>query len=209
MKSLPTGMSATDIGQWLNHGWFLFKADKDSPAELGQLQGGGEDWTVRGLDGEMHNMVTKYVFPTWPLCGAVNTERGFAVYIQRVQARQYRRTYNIQCVDMTVPRKWDIMKRFGTEIMADLTPDTGWLVERIFNPQYYTFTEAYMRMSGERWVSVAINSHLMISGSPDDFAVYYRNDLVGTVTNGRLTPIGASQKRLGRIIKFFDGRVTL
>ena len=207
MKCLPSNISADDINQWLGGGWFLAKRDADSALEPAMLTTHDGEWEWKDMSDGVHRLVKDFAFPHWPQCGAVNLE-GYAVVVERRQSRQYRRTYNDRCVAVHTPRKWDVMKKFGTEA-GTLTANHDQVVRAVFSPVYYTYGQAVQKIEQERWLSVALNSHLVIAGCADEYLVYYRNKLIGKISNGRITPLGTQAGRIRRIIKFFEGRVTL
>lgn len=206
MNCLPSNLRLEDIDQWLSGGWFLFQSGDDSAPEPASLTGVDGEYGAQLMDGSRYPLKPDATFPFWPACGAVNLN-GYAVYLERLQQRQYRRTYNTSCINMHLPRKWDVMKRYGTAVSA-LTADSEDVVRAVFSPIYYTFSQA-INMLDENWVSIALNPHLIVSGRNGEYHVYYRNKLIGTVSQGRITPIGSQQSRIRRIIKFFEGRVSL
>jgi hypothetical protein len=70
---------------------------------------------------------------------------------------------------------------------------------------YYTYTQALNMMETGQATSVALNPHLIVAGQ----LVYYRNHLVAKMDGQRIIPMGCDNARIRRIIKFFEGRVTL
>jgi hypothetical protein len=138
------------------------------------------------------------------MCGAVNLD-GYAVFINRQSRQQYRRTYNSRCLTVDVPRKWDVMKAAGT---LTVTADSADVVNAAFNPVYYSYSDAMLKLS-EGCVTVALNPHLVLAGDGDNMLVYYRCELVGKIVRNQLVPIGGDETRLRRLLKFFDGRITL
>lgn len=204
MISLPSGIGWDDVRQWLAGGWFLFRSTPDGalrPAQLHERH--DEYWTVRDLDGRTFRCIRSNTFPFWPQCGAINLD-GYAVYVTRAQRRLYRRTYNDQCTSITVPRKWDVMKRAGTKA-GRLTPNSEMVVAAVFSPKYYTYSEALIMMESGQAVSVALNPHVIVAGE----MVYYRNNLVAQIAEGKITPMDAEDRQVSRILKFFEGRVRL
>lgn len=203
MMSIPDDLAVHDIGQWLNGGWYLFKRNDDSAPEPAKLGTRRDEYCNIDLEGEAHDLVNDMTFPFWPPCGAINM-KGFAIYVERRQVRQYRRTYNEQCLIITVPRKWDVMKKMGTSA-PNLCPNSPEVVREVFSPCYYTYTMALQMMESGHSTSVALNRHLIVAGP----LVYYRNVLVAKMDGQRIVPMGCEDSRIRRIIKFFDGRVTL
>ncbi len=201
MNCLPDSLTVADVGQWLNGGWFLF--ERDDRLVPGKLVVTREEYQVQDVHGQTYGMIRAQTFPFWPACGALNLD-GFAVYVERRQQRQYRRTYNEQCVTLTVPRKWDAMKKNGTDA-TNICPNSPTVVEAVFNPIYFTYSQALDMMDTGRATSVALNPHLIVAGT----LVYYRNALVAKMEDQRIIPVGCDISRIRRIIKFFEGRVTL
>lgn len=207
MNPIPNNLSQDDIGQWLQGGWFLAKANADSAPEPGQLCGVDDVLGWADMEGNQYPLVHDFIFPHWPRCGAVNLD-GYAVIVEREQMRQYRRTYNDRCVTLHIPRKWDVMKKFGTA-MGSMGCNHPVIVAAVFSPRYYTFSQAIGMIEYDQWLSVALNPHLVIAGADDVYMVYYHNKLIGSIKDGKITPLGTQEGRIRRIIKFFEGRVSL
>ncbi len=209
MKPLPSDINTNDISQWLEGGWFLFQSvDKEGlePAQV-VFNHDNEQWSVVDIEGKTHPFLRSSIFPVWPECGSLNLE-GFAIYLQREQQRQWRRTYNDRCLTLTVPRKWDVMKMFGTEV-TNVAPDHSVVVRAAFTPRYYTFSDALTKIENERWLSIALNPHMIIAGAENNYLVYYRGKLIAHITNGKIISLGLKIERIQRLLKFFEGRVTL
>ena len=203
MNCLPEDLRVNDISQWLQGGWFFWKRSEEQEPEPAQITPGGEAYEVITMDGVRAPLRNRHAFPYWPACGAVNLE-GFAVYVERRQVRQWRRTYNDQCVTVHVPRKWDVMKRQGADAVS-INANSRALVRALFKPKYFTYSDALLMMETGQAVSVALNRQLVIAGT----LVYYRNKLVAKITDQKLVPVGTDARRLGRIVKFFEGRISL
>lgn len=206
MIPLPEDIGWSDIRQWLHDGWFLFR-----PTAIDELRPGclSEDidrphrYNVCDLDGREFPFLRGNVFPCWPKCGAVNMD-GYAAYIERIPQRVYRRTYNINCVKLSIPRKWDVMKRVGTGI-GELSPLSKDVVKAVFKPIYYRYSQATEMMDTGQAVSVALTPYLVVAGG----TVYYRNNLVANIEDGKITPMAKQEVTVNRILKFFEGRVRL
>lgn len=203
MKSIPEDVSMVDLHQWLGQGWFFYKEGETLvPAQL------VDEMRISTIDDNCYHVQYSLTFPFWPVCGALNLD-GYAIYLERLQRRQYRRTYNSRCLSLTIPRKWEVMKSPVASAVgiSTLTPDDHEVIKAAFEPKYYTYTSAMRMMHTEGWVSVALNPYVIVSGGHEKCHVYYRRKLVGTIKDGCLTPIGAQDARIRRIIKFFEGRV--
>ena len=203
MKCIPEDVSRADVAQWLQGGWFFWKRNEEATMQPAQLVPGDGEYMVRLMDGTDRPMHRTQLYPHWPQCGAVNLD-GFAVYIERQQVRQYRRTYNDMCLTVDVARKWDVMKKFGTDVV-NVTPNTPAVVNAAFNPKYYSYSDALDLMETGRAVSVALNRNLVVAGP----LVYYRNKLVAKITGQHIVPVGVASSRISRILKFFEGRVSI
>jgi hypothetical protein len=79
------------------------------------------------------------------------------------------------------------------------------VVAAVFSPKYYTYSEALIMMESGQAVSVALNPHVIVAGE----MVYYRNNLVAQIAEGKITPMDAEDRQVSRILKFFEGRVRL
>ena len=204
---LPKDISSRDVVQWLQGGWFhVDKGTERIPTvcSFEEIRDSGQVRVI-GTDGERFITAQSRIHAHWPICGALNID-GYAVVLNRESRQQYRRTYNSRCLTIDIPRKWDVMKAAGTE--ASVNPDTAMVVEAAFNPMYYSYSDALQRLA-EGSVSVAMNPHLIIAGDMGMLLVYYRGTLVGKVEGTQMLPIGGDDVRLRRLMKFFDGRVTL
>jgi hypothetical protein len=200
-QAIPENVSLDDVWQWLNRGWFWLRTlEGEWPAQLSRE----EDWLVCAINGSEYPFKREECFPHWPQCGAINMQ-GYAVIVERLQVRQYRRTYNDRCVSLNIPRKWDVMKRHPN--VKGLNADNPELVNALFNPLYYTYTRALGLLEGG-WVSVAINPHLIVAGTVEEHMIYYRNKLTARVVNGQLVPLNPGDMRNRRILKWFDGRLS-
>ena len=199
MQPIPSDVDREDVWQWLNHGWF-FHDDGAGSISPAMLEDGFE---VRRTDGKCFPYDRRECFPHWPECGATNAE-GFAFIMHRDQVRQYRRTYNSRCVNLEIPRKWDVMKRHRWVQRA--TADSEEIVNAVFNPKFYTYTQALDLLSGG-WVSVALNPYLIVAGTSEEHVLYYRGKLLAKVSQGAMAPLDPSNPRNRRILKWLDGRV--
>jgi len=208
MKAIPESLCVEDVGQWLHGGWFLFKSSEEGTLIPGRLvreydDNDGEILYIRDLDDGLFPLKRKWTFPFWPACGAVNLE-GYAVHIARTQMRMYRRTYNDQCTTVHIPSKWDVMKAHGSRV-CNVTPASPSVIKAVFSPRYYSYEEAVRMMDKGEAVSVALTPYIIVT----EDMVYYRNRLIASIKDGKLVPIGGPIRQLGRIIKFFGGRVRL
>jgi hypothetical protein len=203
MQPIPNDVHGGDVWQWLNRGWFIHKRDGACvPARLEDVN--GDEFVVVRVDGEEYPYERDECFPHWPDCGAINLVN-FAVILVRESSRQYRRTYNSRCVSLDIPRKWDIMKTHPW--VKSISPDHPEVVSAAFEPKYHSYTRA-LELLASSWQSVALNPHLVVAGTQQDHAVYYRGDLIAQVCEGQVKPLDPSHPRGRRILKWLDGRVT-
>ena len=202
MQTIPPDVTHHDVWQWLNNGWFWYQ-DRDGTVPARLDQDGPEHFIVSCADGTEKPYRRSLCFPHWPDCGAVNLQ-GFAIIVERQQIRQYRRTYNHRCVDIDVPRKWDVMKLHPW--VRSISGDHPEVVVAVFTPNYYPYTRA-LELLESGWVSVALNPYLIVAGKREDHVVYYRSKMAGRVVNGKLIPLDPNNPRSRRILKWFDGRV--
>ena len=182
MDCVPVNVHMSDVWQWLGRGWFFHENNDGElvPARIEQRN--DEEFWVYDTKGGEYEYYHARTFPHWPACGAVNLQ-GLAVIIDRQQTRQYRRTYNSRCVLLSIPRKWDAMKRHG--YVSGLTPDSAEVVEAVFNPSYVTYSRALERLDSG-WVSVALNPYLIVAGSREEQLIYYRGKLLARIVEGQL-----------------------
>lgn len=208
----PRDIRYNDIVQWFHNGWVVVDTDEGQrPAAfiecdperraLIHVEYIGEDMHLHS-----HWVPHSECYPWWPDCGALNLN-GYAVFLERIQRRQYRRTYNNQCLDIDVPRLWDAMRTVGHKVV-NVSEDDAEVVLEAFNPTYYCWEEAQQKLE-EGWFSVALNPHVIVVGEPQSCYVYYRGDLMGHIDGRELSPIATTRQRARRLLKYFDGGVVL
>ena len=202
-EALPQDVAISDVWQWLGRGWFYHQESGKArvPAELQQME--NDSYYVSLSTGDEKTFNRDECFPHWPQCGALNMQ-GYAIVLDRQSQRQYRRTYNSRCILLSVPRKWDVMKKYdGVKLV---TPDSPEVVNAAFAPVYYTYTRALSLLEAG-WVSVALNPFLIVAGTVEEQLIYYRSKLTAKVMDGKLIPLDSESKRNRRILKWFDGRL--
>ena len=180
MIELPHDMRREDVSQWLEGGVFYAQPREGSEWKLALLRGVPEPGlvSVRWVStGDSAEVPYEQVRGHWPECGAINGER-FAFYVQRLQRRQWRRTYNARCVRVTVPGKWQHLKSLGARALT-LDPNGPEFLRAVFDPSYPSVEEAFNMLRNER-PSVAITRHVILVGHPEP-VVYYRGENVGRV----------------------------
>lgn len=218
MLVLPEGISRDDIGQWLYSGICMAKLSMDGeyrPAVLDRVT--EEDRTelgytarVRLLDDGFditHIIPTEFLAGHWPMCGSVNVEEHrVAVHVERLPARQFKRTFNARQVAIHVPRPWEVRKVRGNSAADALRVSSPCIIQATFYPVYPThFEEALVKLS-EGWLSVAINPRIIIAG--DDIGkrmIYYRGKLAATILGEQISPV-ADVTTCRLIDKVLEGR---
>ena len=194
--SLPDDMSVHDVEQWLSNAycrvggyigclqgvmWGIEDEDEPTYAEQGEFDIG---------DDRIRTFYLSDVECEWPVCGAINrTARGmgYAIYVQRNQRRQWRRTFNFNCVSRHHIGGWGIRRRMPGNMDTPLRRSHQ-LASDIFDPVYYGPAEAMLRIEAGRAVSVAISPQITLVGDgKGQFGVYYRRDMVGGIRDGVFT----------------------
>lgn len=210
MIRIPEDISSRDLNQWVGGGVCLL--DDTVPV---RLECGEEDediGLIRIDNGRAECLswdeVGDRLSAFWPKCGSLNTTKGFAVYLERSQSQQYRRTYNKRVLTLTVPGKWDVMRSCGRDRMAGLHPDHAGIVKAAFNPDYPEWDVAMELLEDAGVYSVALNPYIIIGQRGGDPAVFYRGQRAGYIRNGRYISNGYYLDN-ARIFKLLQGRVTL
>lgn len=217
MIALPEGISRDDIGQWLYGGICLARPSSQEPfvaAVMDRTMTGPNDrpsaLSVRLItDGfeDSRIVAIEDVRAHWPMCGSVNVQdRRVAVHVERLPARQYKRTYNSRQVSIRVPRAWDVRRRIGENGLREVRSQTVPLLRALFDPTYPKNVGEAFDMLSDGWLSVALNPRIIVAG--DDVGkrmVYYRGKLAATMTGGVLSPV-ADETTCGLINRAFGGR---
>ena len=208
MISIPEDISSDDLYQWIGDGYVMIhgkaavmvhgkEEDDTTCAKFEFLDNGREEWL--DLD-----EVQCY----WPVCGAINLthdQKSIAVHVQREQRRQWRRTFNANCVVVTVPCGWGATKLLGRNAVRQLRRIGHRHVRELFNPTYPT-PEGALHSIRSGALSVAISPQVIIAGDgKGQFAIYYRGRLVGGLKDSIFTPsfdgyaVDAALNQLGDI----------
>ncbi len=211
MIRLPEDISNRDLHQWLGGGVCLL--DDTIPVHLMDAEEGEDAINVqRVADGRTEWVnwedVGERLAASWPKCGALNLPGGFAVYVDRSQSQQYRRTYNKRVLTVHVPGKWDVMRTCGRDVLMALDPNSTAVVLAAFNPEYPEWDEAMELLASLSVYSVAVNPYIIIGQRGGDPVVFYRGQRAGYIRGGRYVSNGYSMSD-ARIFKLLQGRVTL
>ncbi len=199
MIELPEGISPDDIGQWLYGGVCLHKMDDGAcvPAVMDRVlehENGTHYARIRlATDNftEFLSVAPSSLYAHWPMCGSINLAAyKCALHVERLPARQYKRTFNSRQVKFNLPRAWDVRKRLGQRAVAAMTSVNRDTVEALFAPTYPENLEAALEMLGNGWLHVALNPRVILAG--DDLGkrmVYYRGQLAATMNGDTLSPV--------------------
>lgn len=212
MERLPDDLSLGDTHQWLNGGWFIVRDDdgKYYPSQWDFIdEDSGYIRCIRytpeesGYSHEWMDVRPDRVYIEWPRCGALNiASHKLAVFLERTQVRQYRRTYNANSLVLHIPRQWEAMRCTGPEI-ATLRPLNPEIALSAFDPEYPRYQEARDRLE-EGWFSVALSPHVIIAGEPDAHWVYVGHVLTARIEDGVIYPVGKNLQHVRRLLKFFE-----
>lgn len=178
MIPLPQDMPSEDADQWLRSGVFIALG---VPYFYSHLDVTGTDergYNVVGTrveDGYIVVSPRADVCVVWPKCGAINLEK-HALYVQRRQVRQYRRTYNERCVTSHTLGAWDLAR--ADISVSEVSPMSSEVVLQLLNPWYPSSLEE--AASGER-ASVALSP--VLTWFPSSGVLFHRLERVGTLTN--------------------------
>lgn len=204
MQTLPDNLADSDITQWLSNGVFLLDG---LPAMYVTYAGS------MIICGTANGMMHRIRYPAeasrvqihWPACGALNVN-GVAVYLERVPAHIYRRTYNSRCLRLTFPDRYALHGR--PELFSEWSPTHWSVINAAFNPVYPSVDEAFKSL--ERAGSVAINPHLILLKTEGEHAirVYFRGQKAGFIEGNTFLKIGTLLSGR-RIMKMLGERITL
>jgi hypothetical protein len=189
---LPADILEDDVYQWLNDGW-VRHPDYGVIQFLGDVNTYDEVASFFTLDEEQISAHYADVTCEWPICGMVNHNRfgaRAAVYVRRNQRRQWRRTFNQMCCSTTIIGRWGVSRRVSAGRLRQFTSFNSGLVRELFDPTYYGAALAMRMIQAGEAVSLAITPQVAICGDgKHNFTVYYRERVVGGITNGKYTPV--------------------
>ena len=200
MIPLPNDITADDAHQWLNRG--IFYARLNDTWELGLLVEihPNREITVRLVkDALLHTVHNDDIRCHWPACGAINTPE-LALYVQRHQERQYRRTFVPGSVRLVYPDKWLLLKTVNPGILQRRVDEWS-IIEPLFNPTYPSCMEEAKEMLREV-PSVALTPQIMLVGDYREPKVYYRGERMGVITDNVLRSTGDPRvvRRVNKLI---------
>lgn len=204
MIPLPGDITKKDVNQWLSDGWFYYK-DKSSTYQIGRLGGCSDDAEIitvhklidNGGVSEVVEVPREYVFAHWPECGSLNIPtQKVAVSLVRLQKKQWKRTYNSECVKLRVIS--DNPNHFGA------TANHTVVIQAAFSPEYFNYGDVLKYHFPAGWKSCAISPNVIVlkpeQGS--NLTVFLNGEIIGMVADGRFTCVNPAIKR--RLLPFFD-----
>lgn len=206
MLPLADNMTADDINQWLRNGWFLAEVKGKYKTCMLYDIADRRNLIVQDTEGYRYKVRSSDVSAHWPMCGAINVGP-FALYVQRMQSRVYRRTYQADLVSIHVVRPWDSRERFPVQYKKlSRRANDPKIVKELFTPSYCTYKEALADLESGKAVARALNAHVVLA-SPnkkgDELYVYNRNVIAGKIINGDYRPLSSGPGDSRRIHKLF------
>lgn len=212
MIKLPDNLSRSDMRQWLRNGVMLMapEGQEITAWRVSEV----DDTTVHGyyLDDQQWisdcltvAQVRRDGHAFWPLTGYYNirpktSEFGLCVVLNRVAARQYKRTYNSEPMRVGIPDEWSIGDALGN---TKLAPVSECLVEQIIpGAAWYPddVRDAVYRLDRDEYKSIALSRHVAIMG--DD--VHYRGEVAGHLMGHEFIP-SCDQRKVNVINKVLGG----
>ena len=205
MLRVPSDISIDDAHQWCSNGWVI--GEGGDVCLVGDVSEDERRFYGRNTAGQHRDWSIGETDCYWPVCGSINTYGGFAVYVQRSQRRQWTRTYNSRCVDVRIPLEHDLYDVFNERhVDKYIDPNSGELVEQLFDPHYPTFEEALGYLRQPMQVSVAVNPYLIIGRNNDGRIITFdRGRPAAELTPEGLVPMGKTLLAR-RVSKQLQGR---
>lgn len=202
--SLPDDITIRDVQQWLE-GCYVYVGDQvamyrggPSPARGDSEDGTAVSAVVQYSNGSDSRVSVRDIRCFWPVCGAINRRVYmkpskqspvlYAMYVERRQRKQYRRSFTTSCVHTTIPSAWGLSKVIGQTDLSGYRKIWFDSAEELFSPTYYTPTQA-LQMIRDGAFSVAVSPQLIICGDgKGQHSIYYRTMQVGGYSDGIFTP---------------------
>ena len=203
MLLIPKELESRDVNQWINSSVVLIDLDDAlAPAEVIEVMDYDPESdcvpvvvtpiipdkkTGQLVPGKAKTLGADECFLFWPTSQCVNLDSAdVAVYVQRLQHRQYRRTFNSRGVRVVCPELDEFEKNRARMIMYNVETSSGRLAYRLMNPTYPSVEEALESLDRERKLSVAVSKSLIITASKN---IYYRGERVAKLYDNRLVPL--------------------
>jgi hypothetical protein len=205
MIQLPVGITGNDVNQWLDHGVCML--DRIRPAFYLGL--GPDVIRLRDVRSDLREDLpfadATRLWCHWPRCGALNLP-GTAVYLMRRQQQQYRRTYHSRALSVVLPDKWEILTHNPSLVQQYSDPMNTPVVLEAFNPVYPDWDAAMTMLEAQPFV--AINSHIILGGTPNKLSVYHKGKKCGMVLEPKIVPVGKGLP-VTRAYKLLQGRISV
>lgn len=206
MISLPVGISTGDLEQWVGGGWFFFNHDGEfKPAMMNSYPNENGRYQVVFTDGNVATSRSlEHVKPHWPVCGSLNVlEARVALYVDRLQRKQFCRTYNYRLVRVVTPGKSII----GGHVMDGLHPSSEYFVKNLFSPTYFSLPEIVKDKFEDGWASCAVSPTVIVLKQRPRNMIFYRGEIAGYLSedNKHLEDVDATVSPT--LLKHFGGDV--
>lgn len=188
MLITPPDLSERDLLQWYNHTWVSvlgYEGPRFVNAVSGNLVAhaecpGGVSTPEPSVNVRGH----------WPKLGAINLAPGFALHMQRMPAKSYRRSLHMDVLFSTLPNSWQVASYLGVPSPGSVTRASAMrgremsIANALWSPVYPTFHEAINLLVRGEAVTVALSRNIIISESVkgEKLAVYFNGDRVGMST---------------------------
>lgn len=145
----------------------------------------------------------------WPRLGALNTGP-FAVYLERVPRRQWKRGFNVRDIQIVTPMMYAVRKQ--AQLISTASLHNNFLIRRIFEPTYCTLDEARDLLAERESLSVAVSRQIILGAATGDVGarVFYRGKKAGLLDENwrEFTPNQLGEQFIDKIIKHLGGNVS-
>lgn len=197
MLPLPDDICSSDVGQWLYGGVAVWKQEDGEcvPVVLRVAHGHSQTAVCSSLRTDEDALGTveipfSQLYGHWPICGSINIpEVKLAIHVERVQQRQYRRTFNDRQVRYLVPRAWEARLRLPRQDLNLVRTSSPAVARALMAPDYPSVDAAFHMLS-TGWLTVAINPRVIIAcDAVGKRLVYYRGKVAASIVEGTLRPI--------------------
>jgi len=200
MIALPDPITRDDLSQWLHGGVCMARRDTDQPWQTAVLdrtvgeEALAECAVMRFEDdnfAQEADVALCNIRAHWPVCGSINIPKyRFAVHVERIPARQYKRTFSGRQAQIKVVRGWEVRKKFGVTMLERVVEFTPTVVCALFFPEYPPTLDDAIALLDEGHLSVALNQRVILAGDDNGKrAVYYRGELAATISGGVVSPV--------------------
>jgi hypothetical protein len=211
MLKLPDDIHHRDVQQWVGGGFVLIKGKVAAHYDNGDFFPDDSDederrpwFSVEGAEERQYDLGD--IMCHWPRCGSINTGRGFALYVQREQRRQWRRTYNTRCVVSSTPLKRQVARRYGNRMVSTFSDVGYWqTVQALFFPEYVSPLVALESIYEKEAMTVAVSPQVILGGyGRRPLHVFYRGRHVANWDNGNIENLSGKGEFLGTLNKVLE-----